>query len=389
MSATRQPRTSRRNAGPYAGKGLGALQTARECVDLGACARTIELITGLPATFILRFVFDKDGGARRGRPPYSDEFLARAPLRLQAAASAFAAHYERLRDSRFPPAQSLITAFKHYRSFPNAPTLLFDEAFYLCCNLDGIWACQAKALQLAACRRCGSRHLQAYGSGATASCAFCNSRRCDDAADARHGVGRETPRSATALDTRLAALKLRQSLKHLGASDRIIDVLMSGMECVDPALRPPPPTQLVHWGLPLPLQRWGSYLNTVRRIQYSLVVNQYIALRDAGFTPEESVVAAFRHLETKFRNDSPLTLDRCVEVISLADARWGVHAAELERRGCEACAADYLISSRDTSPQPCPFCLLMRYPSQYRGQHVVASDVATQSKAVFPVDRVA
>ena len=131
------------------------------------------------------------------------------------------------------------------------------------------------------------------------------------------------------------------------------------------------------------------HLNTVRRIQYSLVVNQYIALRDAGFTPEESVVAAFRYLETKFRNDSPLTLDRCVEVISLADARWGVHAAELEQRCCEACAANYLFSRRDTSSQPCPFCLLMRYPSQYRGQHVAASDVATQSKAGFPVDRVA
>lgn len=389
MPATRQPRTSRRNAGPYAGKGLNALQTARECVDLGACARTIELMTGLPATFILRFVFDKDGGARRGRPPYSDEFLARAPLRLQAAASAFAASYERLRDSRFPPAQSLITAFKHYRSFPFAPTLLFDEAFYLCCNLEGIWACQAKALQLAECRRCRSRHLQAYGSGATASCAFCNSRRCDDAGDARHGAGRESLRSATGLDTRLAALKLRRSLKDLGASDRIIDVLMSGMACIDPALRPPPPTQLVYWGLPLPLQRWGSYLNTIRRIQYSLVANQYIALRDAGFTPEESVVAAFRHLEAKFRNDSPLTLDRCVEVISLADARWGVQVAELERRCCGACATDYLVSKRDTSPQPCPFCLLMRYPSQYRGRHDAASDAATQSKAGFPVDQVA
>jgi hypothetical protein len=166
-------------------------------------------------------------------------------------------------------------------------------------------------------------------------------------------------------------------------------VLMSEMACVDPALRPPPPTELVYWGLPLPLQRWGSYLNTVRRIQYSLVVNQYIALRDAGFSPEESVVAAFQHLEPKFRNDSPLTLDRCVEVISLADARWGVKSAELECRRCEACTAEYLVSRRDTSPQPCPFCLLMRYPAQYRGGHTTESGRATRSKAAFPVDRLA
>jgi len=386
MSATRRPRTSRRNAGPYAGKGLNALQTARECVELGACKRTIELMTGLPATFILRFVFDRESGARRGRPPYSDEFLTRAPLRLQAAASAFAARYERLRESRFPPAESLITAFKHYLTFPNAPTLLFDEAFYLCCNLDGIWACQSKALQLAECRRCGSRHLQTYGSSATPSCAFCNSRRSDDAGDPRRAGGRETQRSAHGLDARLAALKLRRSLKDLRASERIIDVLMSGMAHIEPSLRPSPPTQLVHWGLPLPLQRWGSYLNTIRRIQYSLVVTLYNALRVAGFTPEESVVAAFRHLETKFRNDSPLTLDRCVEVVSLADARWGVPSPELDRRYCAACACDYLVSRCDTSSQPCPFCLLMRYPSQYRGPQGNTSVAATRSKAEFPVD---
>ena len=346
-------------------------------------------MTGLPATFILRFVFDRENGARRGRPPYSDEFLTRAPLRLQAAASAFAARYERLRESRFPPAESLITAFKHYLTFPNAPTLLFDEAFYLCCNLDGIWACQTKALQLAECRRCGSRHLQTYGSSATPSCAFCNSRRSDDAGDPRLAGGREMQRSAHALDARLAALKLRRSLKDLRASERIIDVLMSGMAHIEPSLRPPPPTQLVYWGLPLPLQRWGSYLNTIRRIQYSLVVTLYNTLRGAGFMPEESVVAAFRHLETKFRNDSPLTLDRCVEVVSLADARWGVPSPELDRMYCAVCACEYLVSRCDASPQPCPFCLLMRYPSQYRGPQENTSEATTRSKADFPVDHAA
>ena len=182
---------------------------------------------------------------------------------------------------------------------------------------------------------------------------------------------------------------MRRWLKDLGASERVIDVLMSEMACVDPALRPPPPTELVYWGLPLPLQHWGSYLNTVRRVQYSLVVSHYLALRDAGFPPEDSVVAAFRYLETKFRRDSPLTLDRCVEVISLADARWGVKAVELEHRRCEACATAYVVSKRDSSPQPCPFCLLMRYPSQYRGGGTAAPDPATRSKAGFPVDRAA
>jgi flagellar transcriptional activator FlhC len=390
MSATRRPRTNRRTAGPYAGKGLNALQVARECVGLGACKRTIALMTGLPPTFILRFVFDRDAGARRGRPPYSDEFLARASLRLQAAASAFAARYERLRSSGFPPAESLITAYKHYLTFPNAPMLLFDEAFYLCCNLDGIWAARSKTMQLADCRCCGSRHLQPYGSTATASCAFCNIRRSDDGQQAGQAAGRDDLRSASSLDARLAALKIRRMLKDLGASDRTADALMSGMADIDPSLRPPAPTQLVYCGLPLPLQRWGSYLKTVRRIQYSLVGNHYSALRDAGFGPEESVVATFRHLEGKFRHDKPLTLDRCVEVVSLVDARWGVEQPELDRKRCEACEAHYLISRRDGSRQPCPFCSLRRFPSQYRGAAALPSDAAMRpGKSDFPVDEAA
>lgn len=368
---------------------MTALLTARECVCLGACKRTIELMTGLPPTFILRFVFDRKGGARRGRPSYSDDFLVRATLCLQAGASAFAARYERLRQSGFPPGESLLTAFKHYLSFPNAPALLFDEAFYLCCNLDGIWACETKALQLVECRHCGSRHLQSYGSNSTSSCAFCNSRRTNEASLAGQGERNDKSMPAHELNARLVMLKSRRLLKDLGASERVIDVLLSGMDHIEPSLRPPPPTRLVHWGLPLPLQRWGTYLNTVRRVQYSLVTSMYDSLCEAGFTPEESVVAAFRHVEPKFCNNARLTLDRCVEVVSLAKARWGVTTVQLERRHCQACSTDYLVSQRDASAQPCPFCLLRRYPSQYRSNFQKAGGAPTGSKMEFPMDHAA
>jgi len=375
MAALKQLRTRRRNAGPYLGKGLNALTIARECVQLGARKKTIELITGLPATFILRWVFDRKIGPPKGRPAYSDDFLDRAPLSLQTAASAFAARYERLRESDFPPAQSLITAYRHYVSFPDAPALLFDEAFYLCCNLEGIWACRSKSLQVASCRRCDSRHLQPYGSASTPTCAFCNSRRTDDARGNRHGFDADTDpqRVALGLDARIKALKRRDFLKQLGASERTIDVLMSGMADIDALLRPPAPSTLVYVGLPLPLRQWGAHLKTVRRVQYSLVASQYTALRLAGFAAEESVIAAYRHLEPRFRDAPPLTLDRCVELISLTEGCWGVALPELELRSCGPCGASYLVSLRDTSSvQSCPFCLLRRFPSQYRGSREAA-----------------
>lgn len=381
------PRSRRRDAGPYAGKGLAALRTARECVELGACKRTIELMTGLPSTFILRFVFDRQAGARRGRPAYSDDFIARAPLRVQAGASAFAARYERLRDSGFAPAPSLITAFRHYLTFPHAPRLLFDEAFYLCCNLDGIWACSTKALQLADCRGCASRHLQPFGSGATSCCAFCNGRRAEGPGPSRQAADlRQQPHPSRGLDTRLTALTIRRSLHELGASERVVDALMSGMPQVDPALRPPAPSGRVCRGVPLPLQSWGAKLSTLRRVGYSLVATLYGELRRAGFPAEEAVVAAYRHLEARFSQDAPLTLDRCVEVVSLAEARWGVAVPELLRNRCGACGADYLVSRRDPGPQPCPFCLLRRHPAQYRGDRVLRSDAAAaRSEAAFPL----
>lgn len=370
MAAQKNLRTRRRNAGPYLGKGLNALNIARECVELGARGKTIELVTGLPPTFVRRWVFDRKVGPPKGRPAYSDDFLERAPLYLQVAASAFAARYERLRESDFPPAQSLITAYRHYVSFPEAPILLFDEAFYLCCNLEGIWACRSRSLQLASCQRCGSRHIQAYGSGSTPKCAFCNSRRTAESRDSRQGCASDTDplRVALGLHARIKALKRRDSLKLLGASERTIDALMSGMADIDPELRPPPPSALVYVGLPLPLSQWGSNLKTIRRVQYSLVASQYAALRLAGFAAEESVIAAYRHLEPRFREAPPLTLDRCVELVSLTDGCWGVALPELELRDCTHCRAAYLVSLRyTTSVQSCPFCLLRRFPTQYRG----------------------
>ena len=165
----------------FGDKGVRSLETARECALLGARKRTIAWITGLPPTFILRNVFDQENPAPCGRPPYTEDFVFRAPLRLQAAASAFAVKYHALTTDGFTPAHSLLAAFRHYRSFADAPAFCFDEAFYLVCNLDGIWASGARKLQLARCRRCGSKHLAPWGSTPSQGCPFCKALQGSEA----------------------------------------------------------------------------------------------------------------------------------------------------------------------------------------------------------------
>jgi hypothetical protein len=353
----------------FGDKGVRSLETARECALLGARKRTIAWITGLPPTFILRNVFDEDNPAPCGRPPYTEDFVFRAPLRLQAAASAFAVKYHALTSDGFTPACSLIAAFRHYRSFADAPAFCFDEAFYLVCNLDGIWACSARKLQLTRCRRCRSRHLAPWGSTPSQGCPFCKALQSSEMPN--HGnpcVARRASSTGCVSQTFLAhvgALKTRRSLEALGAHARVIDALMSTMQDVPSDLRPAFPTQLVRIGKPLSLKRWGAALRTVTKIQYSVAATTYRRLTASGFCPEEAAVGAYRHVRSHLQGDAPLSFDRCFEVFSLLEGRWGVQAPELDLVVCSRCHSHHLVSRRDRTASACPFCLLIRYPDQY------------------------
>lgn len=354
----------------FGDKGVRSLETARECALLGARKRTIAWITGLPPTFILRNVFDQDNPAPCGRPPYTEDFVFRAPLRLQAAASAFAVKYHALTADGFTPATSLIVAFRHYRSFVDAPAFCFDEAFYLVCNLDGIWACGTRKLQLVPCRRCGSNHLAPWGSTPSQGCPFCKAAPGSEATQG-HGtaIAARRPTSAGCVShaflAHVGALKTRRSLEGLGAHARVIDALMATMDELPQELRPNLPTSLVRIGKPLSLTRWGAALRTVTRIQYSVAATTYRRLTASGFSPHEAAVGAYRHARTRFQGDTPLSFDRCFEVLSLLDGRWGVRGPELNLIACNRCHSHHLVSRRDRAAPVCPFCLLIRYPNQY------------------------
>lgn len=353
----------------FGDKGLRSLETARECAVLGARKRTIAWITGLPPTFILRNVFDQDNPAPCGRPPYTEDFVFRASLKLQAAASAFAVKYEALAADGFAPAHSLIAAFRHYRSFADAPALCFDEAFYLVCNLSGIWACAARKLQITGCRSCGSKHLAPFGSTPPDECPFCKVLLGPEAQS--HGIATAARRPTNsgcvskAFLAHVGALKTRRSLEALGAHARVIDALMSTMEDLPPDLRPVLPADLVRIGKPLSLRRWGAALRTVPKIQYSVAATTYRRLTASGFRPHEAVVGAYRHARSRFQGDTPLSFDRCFEVLSLLEGLWGVQVAELDLIACGRCQSHHLVSRRDRAAPACPFCLLIRYPDQY------------------------
>ena len=175
----------------------------------------------------------------------------------------------------------------------------------------------------------------------------------------------DAPASApAALELRIRALRLERSLALLGAHPRVVAVLTDvatkdRTESAGPARRP------TRVGRPLNLVRWGEAVKTLRRAQYSLVVATYRRLVAADFEAEEALRAAFAHVSSLFRTDVPLSFDRCFELVSLFDARWGVRDSEFDLLACPKCHSQYLSSRTDRGPPHCPFCALIRTPGKY------------------------
>ena len=362
----------------FADTRIRSLETARECVRLGARQRTIAWITGLSTSFIFRSVYDEHHRAPRGRPPYAEDFIFRSSLKVQAEAGMFAAKYRLLAAEGIAPAQALITAFKHYQCVvPNA-SISFDEAFFLVSNLDGIWAVPTHTLSLAACRRCGCLHVLPHGAVAAVGCPFCRAHNSDDVAAAvKLGSGRSTipldPEEAggvipAALEQRIRTLRLRRALERRGAHPRIVAALTAAA---------PAPNQRVserangatlaptRVGRPLNLLRWGEAVKTLQRAQYSLVAIAYRRLLAADIEPVDAMHAAFVHVSSLFPAEAPPSFDRCFELVSLFDARWGVRDSEFDLLACPKCHSQYLVSHKDRAPPHCPFCALTRTPRKY------------------------
>lgn len=361
----------------FADTRIRSLETARDCAMLGARQRTIAWVTGLPPNFILRTVFDTLHPAPKGRPPYKEDFYFRAAVRVQSETSSFAVKYRGLVSTGFMPRESLVTAYRHYLSLIHTPSFCFDEAFYLVSLLDGIWAAKAPTIQLCLCARCGGQHVMALGSIASHGCPFCKLAQQDAGTCVRTlplprvpACDRDDFQLGCVCDDfpmHISALRFRRCLEALGAHHRVVSALLSSVPTPYLSPAPEPPSALVSVRRPLSLHRWGQAVKTPMRAQYGIAAIQFRRLCRAGFSPADALVGAYRHVRSLVQHD-PLSFDRCFEVISLLEARWGVAEPELDLVPCCKCGAQHLVSRREHHAAHCPYCLLVRFPDQYRSR---------------------
>lgn len=99
----------------HAERQLQRLGLARECAQLGARLRTIEIVSGLHQRQILRLLHADHCVPPRGRSPETPEWYHGGTLLDRTEASVFASLYRRLRGLDFDPAQALLGAYRHYR----------------------------------------------------------------------------------------------------------------------------------------------------------------------------------------------------------------------------------------------------------------------------------
>lgn len=355
---------------------LRALETARQCVMLGARLRTIAHITGLTPGYILRAVYCERYPAPIGRPQYSEDFFFKTTRRLQAEACFLATHYRRLTSEGFRQADALIAAFRHHRATQPESTLGFDQAFFLISRLDGIWAATKSGLSFVECLNCRSPYLAPHGMPQRDSCPVCRTDwRLKSRARAR--VRMSTPPALAAdppkpkrsrqdvpwqLDLDIAHVRLLGRLQQLGAGDRICAVLAEEPRAqLFRAPRGRPTVTSAYISRPMPLAAWSAKTEVTHRVQYAVFASHFRRLVRLDVTPTEAMCSAFETARRACRDyPKPVTFDRCFEVAALLDAIWGVPAQQLELLQCASCGSHYLVSKAESHPVGCPFCMLIR-----------------------------
>ena len=153
--------------------------------------------------------------------------------------------------------------------------------------------------------------------------------------------------------------------EQLGAHPRVVATLAGSPDPADrgsSSRQREGPTRV---GRPVNLIRWGVAVKTVPRAQFSLVATAYTRLLAADFEPTDAVRAAFVHVSAMFPTVEPLSFDRCFEVISMFDARWGAAEPSFDLLSCRKCRASFLASRTDRERPHCPFCALLRTPEKY------------------------
>lgn len=353
---------------------LTTLETARDCALLGAHQRTIASLTGLPSSYIRESVFDAENPTRIGRPRYKDDYIFNAPLRVFAEACSIALRYDALIRNGFSRARSLIGAYREHAAGIVSPRLGFDEAFYIIDRLHGRWLHSTPSLQMVSCPRCGCPNIAPIGNFNARDCRFCTIvLRLKKGVEAKSvessRPGLKLPQNqkqrsvGDSFQQHIEATRFKQSVQALGASDRVVDALLSSRPGTPAGLMETPPTRLVVFGRPIPLARWSKDVSSLRRAAYSLVTKHFEALVANGFSFEVAMVAAYAHVATL--SVVPITFDRSFEVASLLSARWGVTSALLTLRPCGKCGSVFLHSLADRHGVHCPFCNIWRFPNKY------------------------
>ncbi|MDZ7855924.1 FlhC family transcriptional regulator [Sphaerotilus sp.] len=167
-------RTARSNAA--AERHIRALELARDCVQLGARTRTVEVLTGLSASQINRLFHGHPRPSQRGRPPDSREWYYTTDLPNRIQSCMLVSIYRRLCKVGIDPARALVQGYAHYvAACKGRPRLNMDRAFDLVSHFDGRWVASQRSFSLATCPACASQFLTGLlaSNGAAAECPFC------------------------------------------------------------------------------------------------------------------------------------------------------------------------------------------------------------------------
>ena len=152
---------------------------AQACANLGARARTINLLTGMQLPEIHRLFFSDLANKPRGRAPDSPEWYHGANLLDRTQASIFGSIYMRLRSAGITGEDALVCAYKYYQRVCRAPyRISFDRAFDLAAHTDTSkthWSSNVTAFTVVTCRRCTSEYLASFGvqDKSSPDCPFC------------------------------------------------------------------------------------------------------------------------------------------------------------------------------------------------------------------------
>jgi len=155
---------------------IRALELARDCVQLGARTRTVELLTGLSASQINRLFHGHPRPSQRGRPPDSREWYYTTDLPNRVQSCMLVSIYRRLCKVGIDPARALAQGYAHYAAAcKGRPRLGMDRAFDLVSHFDGRWVASQRSFSLATCPTCHSQYLTGLlaDRGAAAECPLC------------------------------------------------------------------------------------------------------------------------------------------------------------------------------------------------------------------------